>query len=435
MEKRTLEEESICQQEENGVGSGCHGTLRASFICCPFKTPFGSYGSALKAAIEKKTGTSVQWVASNCGCPDPRAVKRLFHADDCDYFEMPCPRDFAPHRRAAVRRESVVSKTTPTKKKRLKGHVRKALGTVLYYFRAKRYSKLSKSANVAHFQQSLESYGAKAVFHWLNLPSNAVRVVTVHELDPDQVEKPESNRTYNRADAVIVHCDEMKRSLVRMNVQEDKVHVVLHGTKIPPAPPDGRREGIIFYGSYSLLSHKGLETLFKAMSIIEQRMGTNAPVLKIHGYYSQTLRKEATRLAEKYGIANKIAWLDYLSDEDTINAYQHSQVCVLPYTGSFAGRAASVAAACQLPVVATRKAGLPDHLGEAGVWVEENNPEQLAEQVIELLGNESLRREIGSRLLKRAQKFLSWDVIAERTLEIYEQSAKKKESSAPRAAA
>jgi glycosyltransferase involved in cell wall biosynthesis len=381
--------------------------MQITSICCPFKTSFGSYGASLKAAIEKKTGNTLQWVASNCGCGTAMATNRQFLTDQCDYFEMLVPGDFVST-------------------KAWKRQLRAAARTVFSYFRAKRYAKLSKNANVVHFQQVLEAYGAKAVFNWLKQPSNATRIVTVHELDPDQLEAPERNKIYNRADGIIVHCEEMRKDLIRLNVQEEKIHLVLYGTKIPASLPDNPREGIVFYGGYFLTHNKGLDSLVKAMSIILRRMGANAPRLKIHGYYGPNLREQAIRLAEEHGVANKIVWLDYLSDEDTIQLYQHSQVCVLPYTGSFAGRAASIAAACQLPVVCTRKAGLPDHLGDSGVWVEENNPEQLAERTIELLSNDRLRQEIGGRLLKRAKEFLSWDVIADQTLRIYEESARKK---------
>lgn len=85
----------------------------------------------------------------------------------------------------------------------------------------------------------------------------------------------------------------------------------------------------------------------------------------------------------------------------------------------------SHAAACQLPVVCTRKAGPPDHLGDAGIWVDENNPEQLASQILELLDHEVLRQEVGARLLKRVQDCLCWDVIAEQTLGIYEEASRR----------
>jgi glycosyltransferase involved in cell wall biosynthesis len=402
--------------------------MQITLICCPFKTSFGLYGASLKAAIEKKTGNPMQWVASNCGCGMAVGDSRPFLTHQCDYFEMLHPTDFVPSWLSWLKPQSgaqsgvskVVSKQT------WKRQLRAAARTVFYYFRAKRYAKLSKNANVVHFQQILGAYGAKAVFNWLNQPSNVTRIVTIHELDPDQLEAPEMNKMYNRADAIIVHCEEMRKDLVRLNVQEEKIHRVLYGTEIPASLPDNPREGIVFYGGYFLTHNKGLDTLFKAMSIIQRRMGPNVPTLKIHGYYGPALREQATRLAEEHGVANKIVWLDHLSDEETFQLYQHSQVCVLPYTGSFAGFAASLAAACQLPVVCTRKAGLPDHLGDLGVWVEENNPEQLGERIMELLGDDHRRQEIGARLLKRAKEFLSWDVIADQTLRIYEESTRKK---------
>jgi glycosyltransferase involved in cell wall biosynthesis len=58
--------------------------------------------------------------------------------------------------------------------------------------------------------------------------------------------------------------------------------------------------------------------------------------------------------------------------------------------------------------------------------VEENNPEQLAERVIELLTNDALRQQVGAKLLKRAKDSLSWEAIAGKTLEIYQQSTAKK---------
>src|SRR5256885_12306173 len=50
---------------------------------------------------------------------------------------------------------------------------------------------------------------------------------------------------------------------------------------------------------------------------------------------------------------------------------------LFPYTTLFR----SIAAANELPVVCTKKAGLPDHLGDCAVWVDEGNPEQLADRI------------------------------------------------------
>jgi hypothetical protein len=37
-----------------------------------------------------------------------------------------------------------------------------------------------------------------------------------------------------------------------------------------------------------------------------------------------------------------------------------------------------------------------------------------------------LRQEVGARLLKRAQEYLCWEVIADQTLKIYEESTRRK---------
>jgi len=47
----------------------------------------------------------------------------------------------------------------------------------------------------------------------------------------------------------------------------------------------------------------------------------------------------------------------------------------------------------------------------------------------ELLKSDGLRREVAARQLKRAQEFLRWDVIADRTLQGYEAAAKSKGAS------
>jgi glycosyltransferase involved in cell wall biosynthesis len=384
--------------------------MEMTMICCPFKTSYGSYASSLISAIEKKTGGKMNWVASNCGCGDPIEVNRCFQAKQCNYFEMPIINDYR-------------SRTF------WKRRVRVAARGGLSYFRARRFANLSRGAELVHFQQILNSYGSSPVFHWLKQPSNATRIVTVHELDHDQIEFPERNQTYALADGVIVHCEELKRKMVQLGVPEDKIHVVLHGADVSASSSENQRSGIIFYAGHKAMTGKGMQTLFPAMSILHQRMGAEAPVLKIHGHYGDHTPEEAEQLAGHSGLGGHVVWLNQISMEEIARQYQRALLCVLPYTGSFAGLPAAMAAANQLPVICTKKAGLTDHLGDCAVWVDERNPAQLAERIMELLQSDERRRELANKLRTRAEQFLSWDVIAERTLDVYEESAKRKAGS------
>jgi glycosyltransferase involved in cell wall biosynthesis len=388
--------------------------MKISMIGCPFQTSFGCYISSLRDAIAKNTASPVQWVASNCGCGDPVERGRQFQILDCDYFEMPMPGEYrskSPWRR------------------RVRGFAK----TAVLHWKAGRYANMSRGADVVHFQQVLNAYGSKALFHWLGRPSGAIRVVTVHELDADQLLFPAANRDYNRADAIIVHCEEMRQELIKLGVAESKIHTVLHGTEIPGEPFAGERAGVVYYGGHKLMARKGLETVLGAWAILKPRMGSDTPTLAIHGHYGGATPEEAIQLSRQYEVADQITWRNQIPQSDAVALYQRSQLCVLPWAGSFAGYPAALAAACRLPVVSTRKAGLLDHLGEDGIWIEEANPDQLAERIVELTGNPEKRREIGARLLKRAQEMLSWDVIAERTLEVYQNAAGKRMATLPAA--
>ncbi len=100
---------------------------------------------------------------------------------------------------------------------------------------------------------------------------------------------------------------------------------------------------------------------------------------------------------------------------------------MLPYTGSFAGFPAVNAMANGLPVIGTRCAGLPEHLGDAGTWVEMNDSEGLANAISDLLSNEVLRHNIAAKGRERAEALFSWDAIARKTLGSYEKAIRSKE--------
>jgi hypothetical protein len=137
--------------------------MRVTLIACPFKTSYGAATESLKKALEKKTGRTVEWVASNCGCGDDAETGRQFQMQGCKYFEMITISDYRSPNRAKLW---------------LKLKARK----FFYYFRARKYRKLSAGAEVVNFQQTLNAYGSTVLFHWLNQRSQAARVVTIHEL-------------------------------------------------------------------------------------------------------------------------------------------------------------------------------------------------------------------------------------------------------------
>jgi len=380
--------------------------MKIKFISCWFATSYGAYTDSLRQALERRLGEEVGVICTNCGCGDPVEVKRIFQDQRCDYFEFPHVNYF--------------KSSNP-----LKYWLRNLLRQIGYRERAKKYMQRAADAEVLHFQQTLNAFGSVATFNWLRLPSSAARVVTVHELDPYQVDIPKSNLAYNLADRVLVHSGEMKEKLINLGVTSERIEIMEHGVDIQPLP-QGPRQGIIFYGGHFLGKGKGLETLLQAMARVRKKLNGNTPVLTIHGHYGDTTPEYGVQMVKKYALGDIVRWVNQISIPDAIGEYRRTLLCVLPYTGSFAGMPATIAMANGVPVIATRRAGLPEHLGDAAAWIEENDPDDLASTILYLLDCAPERERLAQEARTRAEHILSWDVIAEKTLASYRAALEQK---------
>jgi glycosyltransferase involved in cell wall biosynthesis len=369
------------------------------FLSCWFATSYGDYTDALRHGLERVGGLRTGVIASNCGCGDAVAEARIFKDDSADYFEVPHVTYF--------------NSANPVKR-----WLRHQGGHLLQQRRARGYQARSGDADVLHFQQTLGAYGSMALFAWLRLPTRAARVVTVHELDPHQRDHPEENRHYDLADRIIVHTGELRDEMAALGIDRTRIDVVLHGAA-PQPPVTEPRAGLVFYGGHKTHTGKGFEALCEALQRLVQRRGARAPTLTVHGHYGTATPQHALDCVRRYGVETQVRFLNQVSLPEFIAAYRRARLMVLPYTGSFAGMPAANALANGLPVVATRRAGLPEHLGEVATWVPENDPAALAEALDALLEDEVRWRDLSERGLARAAEYLTWDAVAAATLESY----------------
>ena len=383
--------------------------MRVTLIGCPFQTSYGEASESLLKALEKKTGSPVEWVASNCGCGDKAERTRQFQMprEKYKYFDMFAFSDVPSPQRWKNLIKFVARKTV---------HRR----------RAQKYRQLSTGAHVVNFQQTLSSYGSNALFYWLNKPTEAARVVTVHELDRLQLANPHLNRAYNNADAIIVQQGPLRDKLVSLGVDPGRIEVVLHGTNLPVVDENQIRDGIITYCGHHPYSGKGLHEIFEALALLKTRLGPTIPKLTVHGYYSEEDQGPLKASAAQWGVEDHIVWLNQVPTRKAFSAYQSSLLCVLPYMGSFAGLAAATAAAAGVPVIATRNAGIPEHLGDDAIWIKDDNAQEIATQIEKLLASAELRRDLSRRARRRAEQHLSWETIADNTLAVYHRALKHK---------
>lgn len=379
--------------------------MRVAMISCFMKSSYGAYTDSLCRAIEPIIGREVDIISSNCGCGDPAADQRIFYTPNprCKFFVFPNVA-FYPYQE----QKSVMYNYK----------ARLFLRELVFWGRAKIYSNLSKNADVAHFQQILGAYGSQAVFHWIRTNPKVKKVVTVHELDEYQLEFKDKNRIYNQADRITVHFNDMKEKMVKLGVQEKKIQVVHCGTDIVPIE-NMERHGIIFYGGHHFNLGKGIEELLKAFKRILEKKNYSNLKLKIHGHYGEEPPGFIRKMVSSYGLNDHIIWLNMIDRDEMTRHYATSLFFVLPYKGSSAGTVATHAMACGLPVIGTKMAGLPDHLGELGIYANVGDDKDLEEKMLHLLDHPNIREDMSGLLRKRAEEMYSWKKIAGDTVQIY----------------
>jgi len=376
--------------------------LNVKIVSCWFATSYGTYTDGLRRGLERKLGRDVGIIASNCGCGDPMEMSRTFVDQRCSFIEFPN----VPYATMSSKPKQLVLDT-----------VRKAA----YCERARRYMKETGDADVVHFQQILNAFGSITATAWLDLPCKAARVVTVHELDPYQQAHPEVSSKYAKADALVVHTSEMRAELIALGAWRERVHVVPHGVDLQQ-PSDAPRSNLVFYGGHKLENGKGALALFAALAVAKQALGTSMPRVRAHGHYTETGANWAKKSAKEAGLENDIDWLDQIDHDTAIKEYRRARAVLLPYTGGFAGYPASLAAASGAAVIGTRRAGLPEHLGDAAIFVPERDPAALASAIVRVVRDEGERRRVADAAHAHAERELGWDTVAKKTAAIYEEA-------------
>jgi phosphatidyl-myo-inositol alpha-mannosyltransferase len=193
--------------------------------------------------------------------------------------------------------------------------------------------------------------------------------------------------------------------------------VIPNGVVLPErADAGGREDTIVFVGRHE--PRKGLHVLLRAWPEIRRQTGARLRVLGADPLQVRLL------LARLRVADDGIDALGFVEEEERTRELLAAKVFVAPSLGgeSF-GMVLTEAFACATPVVASDISGYRDVMtAKTGLLVPPGDADALARAVVELLGDESRRRELGEGARARAHTY-SWDDIAARLLAVYQRVA------------
>lgn len=178
------------------------------------------------------------------------------------------------------------------------------------------------------------------------------------------------------------------------------------------APQGGLRVGYVG----RITANKGVDVLVRAL--------VGAPEMRLEIVGSGPEEKSLRQLSLNLGVADRIAFRGFSSQESLSEIYRTFDVVAvpsLPWPGWLEQfcRVAVEAMACGVPVVASRSGALPEVVGDAGILVEPGDVSAWRSSLVSLLEDPSLWGVLRKRSLDRAPCF-SWEAVAEGHLGLYE---------------
>ena len=208
--------------------------------------------------------------------------------------------------------------------------------------------------------------------------------------------------------------DEKKIRIVPNGVDLEKFKAVEGCEKVKHEIEANNKQCVFFVGR--LVPRKGLHFLIEAAKHVVKESKETMFVVVGDG----PLKKPLISYSKKQGVSDNFVFLGDVHDDMLPTLYSCADVFVLPSIQEGQGIALLEAQATAKPVVAFNVSGINEIVldKETGLLVKPDSYE-LANAILNLLSNRSLREKMGRCGRKFVSENFSWDLCAQRMLQVY----------------
>ncbi|MGD0921737.1 MAG: glycosyltransferase family 1 protein [Terriglobia bacterium] len=262
-------------------------------------------------------------------------------------------------------------------------------------------------------------------------------IVTIHDVFPltgRDYSTPQFQRKFSallleaveRATRVITPSHYTADQLTQhAGVPKGKIHVIPEGVDWPervmtPEERSRERERLVGQGNEMLLSVGVLQTRKNTINAL--RALASLPVrfrLVLaggDGHGSEAIHS----FIRQQGLESRVTVLGHVAAERLPVLYQAATALLFPSLEEGFGLPILEAMAHGLPVVAANTSSLPEVGGDAVLYVDPQEPRDIAEKVLQVANDAALRRELIERGLARAREF-TWRRLGEQTCQVYDE--------------
>lgn len=206
----------------------------------------------------------------------------------------------------------------------------------------------------------------------------------------------------------------------QMGVPADKMGVVAVGVdhmRFRRLPEVTKVKGRLMTTASADVPLKGLMPLLEAVAKVKTERDITLTLVG----KPRSGSKVANRVAE-LGLQDIVQFHTGISDDRMVELFNEAEVAVVPSLYEGFSLPAVEAMACSTALVATTGGALPEVVGTdgtTGILVPPNDPGALAEAIIRVLDNKTLRESLERNGRKRVESMFTWKACAEGTVREY----------------
>lgn len=171
--------------------------------------------------------------------------------------------------------------------------------------------------------------------------------------------------------------------------------------------------------------HKGIFPLLKSLALVKSKYGKAFKVLMPDTYLPQdsqlnAVQRRVRTLINRYDLKDNCVLMPFT--RDIVPLYKVSDCLVFPATQPHFARPIIEASAMRKPVVATNLSAINELVipGQTGYLVENGNVEELAERIVQLLRDPTLRQRLGQAGQQFARAEFEFDTQIDKIERIYQ---------------
>jgi glycosyltransferase involved in cell wall biosynthesis len=212
---------------------------------------------------------------------------------------------------------------------------------------------------------------------------------------------------YRRSRIVTLSTSSKREIVERLRIPPERVSVSPPGVEPQFTPGGHRAEDPLVVAVGRLVPVKRFHLLIEALVALKPHFPGLRAVIAGEGYERPALED----LLHRTGAASWISLPGYVAEDDLVDLYRSAWVVASTSLREGWGMTVTEAGACRTPSVTTRIAGHQDAVidGVTGLLVD--GADDLVEALRSVLGDEALRRRMGTAALEHAARF-TWDATA-----------------------